>query len=239
MTDLQETQKTQTLEKWDVSSMRDNKDGIIVIIGKRASGKSYLIANLLKYLTNVPYGTVVCGNDATDMYGTIFGSNEPNTRSIFDKYAPIILETAWRRQCSILEAHKKANPDTYTQSQQDLRTFIALDDCICDINWTTDKLMRTIFMGSRSWKTTLILALQYPVKIPPLLRSNIKLLFIMNEQANQNRQNLWESYVTRELFPNFDLFCKAMDSYTHDYKCLVVDYRTTSINRISWYKSDL
>ena len=51
--------------------------------------------------------------------------------------------------------------------------FVILDDCLFDASWTRDKMMRLLFMNGRHWKIMLVITMQYPLGIPPTLRTNI------------------------------------------------------------------
>ena len=47
------------LKKFDMSSIP--QDSVVVLIGKRNTGKSYLCKDLLYYHKNIPVGTVISG----------------------------------------------------------------------------------------------------------------------------------------------------------------------------------
>ena len=48
------------LKKFDMSSIKPDK--VIVLIGKRETGKSFLCKDLLYYHKNIPVGNVICKN---------------------------------------------------------------------------------------------------------------------------------------------------------------------------------
>ena len=54
------------LKKFDLSSIK--KDKVLVFIGKRETGKSFLVRDLLYYNQDVPIGTVISG---TESVGTV------------------------------------------------------------------------------------------------------------------------------------------------------------------------
>ena len=59
-----------SLRKFDMSQIKDDK--VVVFIGKRDTGKSFLIRDLLYYHQNIPIGTVISGTEsANSFYGTI------------------------------------------------------------------------------------------------------------------------------------------------------------------------
>ena len=62
---------TLQLKKFDMSSIADDK--VIVLIGKRETGKSFLVRDLLYYHQNIPIGSVISGTEAANnFYGNIF-----------------------------------------------------------------------------------------------------------------------------------------------------------------------
>ena len=58
------------LRKFDMSSIADDK--VVVLIGKRETGKSFLVKDLLFYHQDIPIGTVISGTEASNgFYGKI------------------------------------------------------------------------------------------------------------------------------------------------------------------------
>jgi hypothetical protein len=80
-----------------------------------------------------------------------------------------------------------------------------LDDCLYDSSWTKDKYVRSIFMNGRHFKILFLITMQYPLGIPPNLRSNIDYVFILRDNTVGNRKRIYENYAG--MFPNFDIFC--------------------------------
>ena len=124
-------------------------------------------------------------------------------------------------------------------SKIDPRAFVILDDCLFDSSWTKDKMMRMLFMNGRHWKIMLIITMQYPLGIPPNLRTNIDYVFILREPYINNRKRIWENYAG--MFPNFESFCQVMDQCTENYECLVIDNNSKSNklqDQVFWYKAE-
>ena len=81
--------------------------------------------------------------------------------------------------------------------------------------------------------------MQYPVGIPPFLRTNIDYVFILRENVISNRKRIYEHYAG--MIPSFDAFCQIMDNCAEDYECLVIDNTTSSAtlkDRVFWYKAE-
>lgn len=212
----------------------ENKGPVIVLIGRRDTGKSYLVRDLLYYHQDIPIGTVISGTEA----GNGFYSEHVPKLFIHDEYNSAIIENILKRQKQVLKQMKK-EIQTYKRSTIDPRAFVILDDCLYDASWTRDKMMRLLFMNGRHWKIMLIITMQYPLGIPPNLRTNIDYVFILREPYIKNRRIIHENYAG--MFPTFESFAQIMDQCTENYECLVINNNAKS-NRLSdqifWYKAE-
>jgi hypothetical protein len=227
-----------SLHKFDMKNIsfkaNENKGPVIVLIGRRDTGKSYLVRDLLYYHQDIPIGTVISGTEA----GNGFYSQHVPKLFIHDEYNTAIIENILKRQKTVLKQIKKEK-ETYKQSNIDPRTFVILDDCLYDSSWTKDKMMRLLFMNGRHWKVMLIITMQYPLGIPPNLRTNIDYVFILREPYIANRKRIWENYAG--MFPTFESFAQIMDQCTENYECLVVNNNAKSNklqDQIFWYKAE-
>jgi len=168
------------LTKFDMKNISFNpnelKGPVIVLIGRRDTGKSYLVRDLLYYHQDIPIGTVISGTES----GNGFYSKHVPKLFIHDEYNTAIIENILKRQKMVLKQVKKEN-EAYGRSSIDPRAFVILDDCLFDNSWTKDKVMRLLFMNGRHWKIMLIITMQYPLGIPPNLRTNIDYVFILRE----------------------------------------------------------
>ena len=212
----------------------ENKGPVVVLIGRRDTGKSYLVRDLLYYHQDIPIGTVISGTEA----GNGFYSEHVPKLFIHDEYNTAIIENILKRQKSVLKEVKK-EVNNYKRSNIDPRAFVILDDCLYDATWTKDKMMRLLFMNGRHWKIMLIITMQYPLGIPPNLRTNIDYVFILREPYIANRKRIWENYAG--MFPTFESFCQVMDQCTENYECLVINNNSKSNklhDQIFWYKAE-
>ena len=98
--------------------------------------------------------------------------------------------------------------------------------------------MRLLFINGRHLKIMLIITIQYPLGVPPNLRTNIDYVFILREPYLTNRKRIYENYAG--MFPTFESFCQVMDQCTENYECLVINNNSKS-NRLDeqifWYKA--
>jgi hypothetical protein len=207
---------------------------VIVLIGRRDTGKSFLVRDLLFYQQDIPIGTVISGTED----GNGFYKTHVPKLFIHSEYNSAIIENILKRQKTCLKQMLK-EVETYKKSSIDPRTFVILDDCLYDAGWTKDKLMRLLFMNGRHWKIMLVITMQYPLGIPPNLRTNIDYVFILREPYIANRKRIYENYAG--MFPTFESFCQVMDQCTENYECLVINNNSKSnklTDQIFWYKAE-
>jgi len=208
---------------------------VVVLIGRRDTGKSYLVRDLLYYHQDIPIGTVISGTEA----GNGFYQEHVPKLFIHDEYNTAIIENILKRQKAVLKQMKRELV-SYKKTNIDPRTFVILDDCLFDNAWTRDKMMRLLFMNGRHWKILLVITMQYPLGIPPTLRTNIDYVFILREPYIANRRRIWENYAG--MFPTFESFLQVMDQCTENYECLVINNNVKSNklhDQIFWYKAEL
>jgi len=226
------------LKRFDMKSIsfkpNESKGPVIVLIGRRDTGKSFLVRDLLYYHQDIPIGTVISGTEEGNGF---YGKMVPKL-FIHNEYNTAIIENILKRQRSVLKQIKK-EIETYRKSNIDPRTFVILDDCLYDNAWTRDKMMRLLFLNGRHWKLMLIITMQYPLGVPPTLRTNIDYVFILREPYIANRKRIYENYAG--MFPTFESFSQVMDQCTENYECLVINNNVKSNklqDQVFWYKAD-
>jgi hypothetical protein len=226
------------LKRFDMKTISfkptENKGPVIVLIGRRDTGKSFLVRDLLYYHQDIPIGTVISGTEEGNGF---YGKMVPKL-FIHNEYNTAIVENILKRQRGVLKQIKK-EMEQFKRSTIDARTFVILDDCLYDNTWARDKMMRLLFMNGRHWKVMLLITMQYPLGIPPTLRTNIDYVFILREPYIANRKRIYENYAG--MFPTFESFCQVMDQCTENFECLVVNNNAKSNklqDQVFWYKAD-
>ena len=207
---------------------------VIVLIGRRDTGKSFLVRDLLYYHQDIPIGTVISGTEAGNGF---YGKLVPKL-FIHDEYNTAIIENILKRQKMVIKQVKKEKA-AYGRSNIDGRAFCILDDCLYDNSWVKNKDIRALFMNGRHYKMMFVITMQYSLGIPPNLRTNVDFVFILRENYVSNRKRLYEQYAG--MFPHFDIFCQVMDQCTENYECLVINNNAKTNNlteQIFWYKAE-
>lgn len=221
--------------KWIEFLPDENKGPMIVLIGRRDTGKSFLVKDLLYHHQDIPIGTVISGTEA----GNHFYENMVPPRFIYDEYDTSIIYRLMQRQKQVLNDMRTEAARTRRASQFDPRAFLIMDDCLYDESWSRDKLVRMMFMNGRHWKLMVVITMQYPLGIPPNLRSQIDYIFILRETYISNKRRIYENYAG--MFPTFDSFVQVMDQCTENFECLVVHNNAKSnklTDQVFWYKGE-
>merc|ERR1712070_1193226 len=106
---------TLELKKFDMRTIEfkpdENKGPVIVLIGRRDTGKSYLVRDVLYYHQDIPIGTVISGTEA----GNGFYSEHVPKLFIHDEYNSVLIENILRRQKTVLKQMNK-EIETYKKS---------------------------------------------------------------------------------------------------------------------------
>lgn len=221
------------LRKFSMKSIP--QDAVVVFIGRRRTGKSTLVRDLLYHHQNIPMGCVISGTEESNGF---FKKIVP-PMFIHGEYNPIILANFVKRQKLVVQKIEQ-DKERGVNSNIDPRAFMILDDCMYDDSWTHDKNIRNLFMNGRHFKVFFIITMQFPLGIQPALRTNVDYVFILREPYMNNRRRLYENYGSA--FPSFEFFCQMMDQCTQNYECIVINNNTQSNkleDTIFWYKAEI
>jgi hypothetical protein len=221
------------LKKFDMASLSNLS--VVVAIGKRKSGKSFLVRDILSRQIGTPLGMVVSGTEVANKF---FGKFVPRVFIHYD-YSAKVMDSFIKRQTAIT---KKWTSELEENGRSDLNphAFVVLDDLGFDAgSWTKDKSTKYLFMNGRHIKAFFLITLQYALGLKPELRTNIDYTFIFREPNVRNRRVLYENFAG--MFPTFDVFQQVMDQCTNNYECLVINNMATSNDiseQVFWYKAD-
>jgi len=213
--------KTINLKQFDMSKIK--RDKVVVLIGKRGTGKSCLTKDILFNHKDIPVAVVVSGSERVNA----FYSHMIPDLYIYDNYKEEIVESLLKRQV-------KAENNSWTEKN----AILIFDDCLYDNAWVKDTKIREVFMNGRHYNLMFILTMQYAMGIPPALRTNIDYVFIFRDNIHSNKRRLWEHYAG--IFPTYEMFNEVFEECTRDFGCLVIDNQSKSSNIedvVFWYKA--
>ena len=207
---------------------------VILVLGKRFSGKSVLIKDLMyRFREKVDKGIIFSGtNDATAFYSSVF----PDIY-VHKKYDPERLERIILKQIKkTKEQLKRTNSKDATPEST---LFCLMDDVLADSGWKNDESMKDIFFNGRHYHFMFVLASQYPMAVPSDFRNNCDYTFIYSDKDIKNRKRLHENYCGMIPFESFNIL---MDEVCQNFRCLVIDNRKRDLadwrDVVSWYKAD-
>jgi len=220
----------------DRCEIDSRKSPMIVVIGKKDTGKSFLVRDILfSTQRHFPVGTVI---SATEVANEFFQNMVPS-KFIHDKYRPEIVQNVIKRQATIKTKRNTDKTAHGGSSSIDPRAFLILDDCLYDAkSWINEESTRFVFMNGRHIDLMTIITMQYPLGITPNLRTNVDFIFILRENILGNRRRIYENYAG--MFPTFDMFCSFMDQCTENYEGLVICNNVSSNkleDQVFWYKA--
>lgn len=229
------------LRKFNMKEVQ--QDSVVIFIGKRRTGKSTLVRDLLWHHRDLPMGTVISGTEESNSF---YGSIIP-PMFIHSEYSPAVIANFVKRQQLITKKIRETTGKGVTEvgaviprGGLDPRSFLIMDDCLYDNTWIHDKFIRYLFLNGRHQKVFFVITMQYPLGIPPVLRTNVDYVFILRENFMSNRKRIYENFGAA--FPNFDFFCQIMNQCTENYECLVIN-NTTRSNKLEdmifWYRADM
>ena len=180
---------------------------IVILVGKRGTGKSYCLRDICWHFhKDVPKVFVMSGTENCSPFFVDFVP--PN--SIMHKFNPDAANRIVSEQYEkCMNFYKKLDRKDPSAAKEDNRVMWILDDCMYDEKWAKTELMRYIFTCGRHLKIFLIVTMQYPLGIPPPLRSNIDAVFLMNERG-ANLKKIYDVYASG-VFDNFEEFKKIFE----------------------------
>ena len=219
------------LKKFDPTKIKS--DSVVVFIGKRNTGKSYCMKDIMSYNRDIPVGVVVSPTERANAY---FEKFIPKML-IYDELEEKLVSKFLNRQINITK-DKKRELEKHGSSTIDPRAFLILDDCMYNKASIKDKNIRCIFMNGRHYKIFLLITMQHGLGLPPDLRSNIDYVFIFRNNIVKEREKIYNHYAG--MFPTFDVFNQVMNQCTENFECLVIDNKTQSNNindNVYWYKA--
>lgn len=205
-----------------------------VIVGKKGSGKSTLIQEMMYYLSksNVPR---ICVFSGTESANGFFARYVPST-FIFGG------DGVEQRLVGILQNQKRISVRKNVgeiDRAADTRVVIVLDDLGFNKKLFASDVMKEIFMNGRHHGIILITAVQYVKALTPALRTNTDVVFVMKQNDQISRQSLYESFFG--IFDKAADFRHVLEGCTENFSAMIMDNRGAPSNHIPthvfWYKA--
>lgn len=201
------------------------KDGrIIMVIGRRGTGKTTLINDLLYHLHErydfcvgmSPTKSSIDMLEASMPYALVF--DEGFSLEQFQKLLAI---------CSLLARKTKSR-----------NGILTMDDCNADKDAFRNKSMRDAFFNGRQYGLSIMWGMHYVMDILPDLRTQVDFIFVLKDLIRKNKERLFNNFFG--MFEKLDDFIKVMDQCTENNECLVLDNTRPNPDPrecLYWYKA--
>ena len=210
------------IRKFDPTTIK--KDAVVLLIGKRGSGKSTLMKDIMFHM-----------QDKLD-FGLAMSPTEETTESLGTFIPP----------CCIYNTFSGAALDVMLELQRKQvkkgsfrNVYLLLDDCMYDKKVMGGVNVRELFMNGRHRKIFFMNSVQYMMDMPAALRSQVDYVFALKENIISSREKLWKFFFG--MFQDFRDFNKVMNSCTQGYECIVLDNTARSgeiTDSIFWYTAN-
>lgn len=211
-------------KKWDISTVPDN--AVVTIIGKRRSGKSKLIIDIMYQKQNsIPFWRVMSETETLnhDFEGIVppqFISNELD---------PAEIERLCLRQETIknlkFQAGNMNMPELTKGLPKNHNLGLVVDDCFSNPNVWKDKRVNKLFVNGRHFDMLLLYGMQNPKGVLPGQRANSDYVVFFREGNPSQRKKIFSEYCEsiEAIFPNYKRFSQIFAEITRGFKCMVID----------------
>lgn len=210
------------VKKFDPRNIKPHR--IMFLIGKRSTGKSVLMVDILSQMPKPDY---VLAMSPTDETLSTFRKFLPEA-CIFSQFSQEKLERLLCLQRELIRRGKHRS------------VMIILDDCLYQKNVLKSTAMRDLFFNGRHLNVGLIAAAQYMMDLSCELRTNVDYLCTMRENTLTNRQKLHKHFFGQ--FGRFEEFDKVMSACTQNFSSLILDgtiASTVASDSVFWYRANL
>jgi len=200
---------------------------IIGIIGKRNTGKSILLKELIYNFKDVRIIIVSLSEKKNKFFSKFCPS-----AFIYEEYDPDIFTKVLAMQDSFIQKYGKDDKKS--------QLLLILDDCLCEKKIWKNKQFLEVITNGRHSAITMIFTLQYPIAIENSVRGNLDYIFIFSQECVNDKKRIFDNFVS--CFDNIKQFNATLDICTEDYSSLVINRRCNSnliTKKILWFKASL
>lgn len=208
------------VKKYDPTTVKPHR--ITLIVGKRGSGKSKMLVDLMYHIPKVDF---VIGMAPTEETINTFRQFIPES-CIYHSFNQNKLEQMIVMQRELIRKNVKRS------------ILLILDDCLYDKTVLKSTAMREVFLNGRHLLISMVICAQYIMDLSPDLRTNVDYIFSMRENIISNRAKLHKFFYG--MFEKYEDFAKTMDATTANFGSMVLD-NTAKSNEIEdcvfWYRA--
>jgi energy-coupling factor transporter ATP-binding protein EcfA2 len=190
---------------------RIKKGAVVLILGRRGSGKSTVAEDLLSYRRDCTRGLCISATERSNHFWRKhiprcfihYDFNDSLTKHLFNTQNEI------RKQTGLMSP-----------------VFAIYDDLLFDKRFSKSKQTRRLFMNGRHSNIFTLVTAQYLMDVSPDLRQNIDYVFVLRDNIRANREKIYNYFAG--VFPTFQAFEDVMMSCTQNHECMVLDQTSLS-----------
>ncbi len=204
-----------SINYFNPSKIKAGED-ICVIIGKRNTGKSYLLRDILSHI----HSQFDCVS--------VFSQTE-HLNHFYEKFIPkFLIHREWDEN----KIEKIFKVQENSKNNDTKHNFaLIFDDMISEAGvWRNNAFIKKIFLEGRHYNLGFFLLTQFVNALPPYAKNNIDYIFILQQQNNEEKERLYKEF--GGAFGSKKEFVKILDLITENYGCLVIDNKSKS-NKLS------
>jgi hypothetical protein len=210
------------IRRFPIDRMKSHR--VILLIGKRGTGKSTLLKDILYHIRQ----RIDVGFAMSPTHDTCKMFEDCLPRAcIYHEYSLPAVHNLLASLNSLVDQNK----------HRDCGLF--LDDCMYDKSIMKSNEMRQIHMNGRHLNMWFINSVQYLMDIGPELRSQIDYVFVLREPIRSNREKLHKYFFG--IFDKYEEFSLVLDKTTENHECLVLDNTQVTNNiedTVFYYKAN-
>ena len=205
-------------------------DGTVVLFGRRRSGKSWLIRELIWRYRHLYRQVVVLTNTKNNGFWAKYVPFR-----FIHKYNAYVIQRVIQHQQSIM-AWNELHAD---EPDKIINPYLALilDDVVAkDLHH--DSPLNTVFFEGRHNKIAIFITTQHPKRLPPGVRSNADLAVVFPMWSTNDQETIQEQYCT--YFQDKRDFNLMLLRYTQNQQCVVIFLGNPAApmkQSLYWYKS--
>ena len=216
------------IKKFNMNLFCDNP--AISIIGKRGSGKTTLIKNIMQHLYN---------NKQVDEFIVI--SPLDNLRKSYEDFVNKVYGYDNELIEQILHTQDENITNAMRTNTPAKKIMVILDDCLVSKGlWMNDHALMELLFNGRHYNISYIFTMKFPLGITPELRCNFDYIFLFNEDNYNNLKRLYDHYAG--FFPTFASFKVVLNRLSQNYGTMTIINRgvyESFLDKIYFYKATI
>jgi hypothetical protein len=208
-----------SIRKFDITKIRGGADAqgvTCVLIGKRNTGKTWLVRDFLYQVRDAAHADVfVSYEEKAFEYTQTIPAEGVHVEGVTAKNIQAIVNR---------------------QNAKKERAVVVLEDCFHTHHQS--RIISPIVCNGRHLALSAFIIMHYPLSLGRTAKRNVDYVFISRNPIVNERRELYKQY--GGMFPTFESFCGVLDACTDNYECLVIDNATRSNNLedlVFWYKA--